>query len=317
MYSHILRFLTPSVSRVSALLVTGLAVSGNDAHAFTFADYGPSNGVFGSDIVSAPATGPSAPILYLTSGGNPAGSQATRTGLGTFAGYGTFGITASVSDGALAGDQGQPGGGHWGSSTFPVPGFSVIARPTAITISQSMVSDPLKPLVPVGGLQVLGYKGDVDTNVTIVLDFSTLTTGYLPVGSLIGFNDVDGGESASLLGQFSGAGASNWWEFVAGGDSSESGITSGQPDAGPGDLPSHAGSATPGELVLTGQSSLTDAPVVFFRTLKPLDTLTIVSSDNDTSGYFQSFAIAIPEPGSAILIFSALALANMASRRRS
>jgi hypothetical protein len=285
----------------SAFLIALFAPTG--ASAFVYAAYDSTN--FGS----------SAPIQYLTGSSFPAGSQATRTGTGSFAGFGNFGITASVVDGDLAGDQGAPGGGHWGSTVSPIPTISVIARPTSILIDQSLVSLPLRPLVPISGLQVLGFKGDADTNVSFTLDFTTLSTGVLPAGSVFALNDIDGDESMFLRAMMSSSAETDWWEYVIGGDSSETSVTSGQPDATLLDLPTPGNTGTPGELGVIGKTSLTDAPLVFFRTLKDIDTLEIDAKDADASSYYQSFTIAIvPEPGTTAL--SVLTVALLALRRR-
>lgn len=221
-----------------------------------------------------------------------------QTGSFQFGAPGHFGGT-SKSEAVPVGSLGsiQTGistsGTAWGVQTISNP-------PTGVAIPSSWV-DPLFP-GNLSGLTVLAFLGGIGDTVTISLDFSGLVNGILPAGSVIAYNDIDGGEQAIFS-----AGISNWYSltggnFYQGGTNIGSPWTTGQPSPGPGDIPSAAGS-TASSLVLSGTGANTDSVTNFIITLLDLTSLNITASGTPGQQFAQALAVGVvPEPSGAVLI---------------
>jgi len=282
------------------------AFAASAASTLDFATYGnPTTGPFGSLVGPISYTDTQAPTSdgYLAGNTLPAGSNATRTGTGSFTTLGgTFGITATVADDpTLAGDGGAVSGGFWGSQQHPVlpsPAF-IVARPTTVAVAQTQINPSLQYLAPTG-LNVLAFKGDGDTLVTMGFDFSTLVGGVLPAGSWIGYADVDGGERAFLNAFDAGNVAlANWWTVMGYGDITANAQTSNQNDPVLADYPDLSTSTSTELRILAGNFANTDSVITFLQTTADIRSLDISAFDTDLSTFYQSVAIApVPEPAS-------------------
>ena len=222
-------------------------------------------------------------------------------------GYFALSKTENVSLGLLGSFQTtiSTTGSSWGVDTVPRP-------PSGVAIDPSWV-DPSFP-GDLSNLNVLAFYGGTGNSISIVMDFSTLSGGVLPAGSIIAFNDIDGLEQTTL------AGPAGWFslapgKFFQGGVNVGSPWGSGQPSPGPGDIPSAAGS-TATDLTLTGPAANTDGVTNFIITQVDLSGLNITAHDTDNTQFAQALAIGlVPEPAPAWLLGMAGSLAVWRRRR--
>ncbi len=166
------------------------------------------------------------------------------------------------------------------------------------------------------GLTVLGFLARANSSVAIQFNFASLTGGFLPAGSVIAYNDIDGLEQVTFS-----SSVPSWYstaplEFYQVGTNIGSPWGTGQPVPGPGDIPSTAGS-TANNLVLTGSGLgvQTDGVTNFIVTQADLTSLSISANGSLDTPFAQAVAVGqIPEPSAAVII-GALGLIGLLRRR--
>ncbi len=225
---------------------------------------------------------------------NPAFFALSKTEQVSLASLGSFQTTISTT------------GAAWGVETFVRP-------PTGVAIDPSWV-DPAFP-GNLNGLTVLGFLGGIGQTVTVSFNFTSLNGGFLPAGSLLAYNDIDGTEMATFTTSSSG------WYSLSPGQFYQAGVNIGspwgtlQPPPGPRDIPSTIGS-TATQLKLTGPGAVTDGVTNFFVTQTDLTSLTISATGSPGMQFAQAVAIGvIPEPSGALLLWLA-GIFSLAQRRR-
>jgi len=159
----------------------------------------------------------------------------------------------------------------------------------------------------IDGLNVLGFLANPNSTVEIQFNFTSLTNGFLPAGSIIAYNDVDGGEQTTFSSNISSWYSTAPSEFYQVGTNINSPWTTSQPLPGPGSIPSTTGS-TANNLVLTGPGVglNTNGVTNFIVTQVNLSSLSIVAKGSPNMSFAQAVAIRmVPEPSSAMLIGAA------------
>lgn len=167
------------------------------------------------------------------------------------------------------------------------------------------------------GLTVLGFLASANSSVTIQFNFASLTGGFLPAGSVIAYNDIDGLEQVTFS-----TNVPSWYStapqsFYQVGTNVGSPWTTGQPVPGPSDIPSTAGSMA-SNLVLTGPGlgRQTDGVTNFIVTQVNLTSLNIAANGSLDTPFAQAVAIGqIPEPSFAAFI-GAIGLISLLRRHR-
>ena len=165
----------------------------------------------------------------------------------------------------------------------------------------------------------------------IEFDFSTLTNGYLPAGTLLFLIDIDDRERGFLQASAPGNSAllgSEWLSFVERINMYDLQATIPDPDVAnddqwpivpwddTNDLYDFYGVNTPGGPSGSNLGNLDNGAMVF-QTTENIDLLTVRNSSQRSSTYFVAFAdptVVIPEPGSMVFVGWGILLA--AGRRR-
>ncbi|TAG08347.1 MAG: PEP-CTERM sorting domain-containing protein [Verrucomicrobia bacterium] len=239
----------------------------------------------------------------------------------TFANFqvGSFNPSASPAYFALSKTESVPIGSFGNfSTTISTTGSSwanILEPPTGVAIPDGWVEPAFSGQL--AGLTVLAFRGAANSSVAMQFDFTSLAAGFLPAGSVIAYNDIDGAEQATFT-----SSVANWFSttptnFYQIGTNVGSPWLTGQPVPGPGSIPSTAGS-TANSLVLTGPGVgiLTDGVTNFIVTQFNITSLSINASGSSNTPFAQAVAIgAIPEPSAPLLIGAAAALGLVRRRR--
>jgi len=221
-------------------------------------------------------------------------------------GYISTSKTESVSLGTL---------GNFTTTISTTASWALTGPATGVAIPETWVEPAFSGQL--SGLTVLGFLARANSSVAIQFNFSSLIGGFLPAGSVIAYNDIDGLEQVTLFSD-----VPSWYStapsaFYQVGTNVGSPWTTDQPVPGPGDIPSTIGS-TANALVLTGPGVgiLSDGVTNFIVTQMDLTSLNIAANGSIDTPFAQAVAIgAIPEPSSAALI-GAAGLIGLFRRRR-
>ena len=203
------------------------------------------------------------------------------------------------------------------TTTISTTGFSwaTPGTPTGVAIPDTWVEPAYAGQL--AGLTVLAFSANANNSVAIQFNFASLTGGFLPAGSVIAYNDVDGAEQVTLTSSISSWYSTDSTAFYQIGTNVGSPWTTGQPVPGPGSIPSTAGS-TVNSLVLTGPGVglLSDGVTSFIVTQVDLTSLSIAAKGSAGTPFAQSLAIGIiPEPSPVLLLGAASAIGLLRRRR--